>query len=125
MDYQTISKLIMDDVNMRILSATAFESLSARDLAYMFNIPLVSCYRKINELESAGLLLCVDKPLKANGKRVRKYKSQLIKVVLTFERGRLRIALDVSWKKTQTFEASWTTDSDRTFDGVAGGELPR
>ena len=113
MDYQTISKLIMDDVNMRVLSATAFEPLSARDLAYMFNIPLVSCYRKINELESAGLLMCVDKPLKANGKRVRTYKSQLIKVVLTFERGKLRIALDVSWKKTQHFEASWTTKDEQ------------
>ena len=36
-----------------------------------------------------------------NGKRVRKYKSQLIKVALTFERGKLRISLDISWKKTQ------------------------
>ncbi len=125
MDYHTISKLIMDDVNMRILSATAFESLSARDLAYMFDIPLVSCYRKINELESAGLLKCVDKPLKANGKRVRKYKSQLIKVVLTFERGKLRIALDVSWRRTQHFEASWLTEGDKTsFGDVIGGSLP-
>ena len=56
MDYSYIPKLVMDDVNMRILSATAFEALSARELAYMFNIPLVSCYRKIHELESYGLL---------------------------------------------------------------------
>lgn len=126
MDYQTISKLIMDDVNMRVLSATAFEPLSARDLAYMFNIPLVSCYRKINELESAGLLMCVDKPLKANGKRVRKYKSQLIKVVLTFERGKLRIALDVSWKKTQHFEASWTTkDEQNSIESPSFDHLTR
>ncbi len=125
MDYQTISKLIMDDVNMRILSATAFESLSARDLAYMFDIPLVSCYRKINELEASGLLKCVDKPLKANGKRVRKYKSQLIKVVLTFERGKLRIALDVSWRRTQHFEASWIADGEKsTIGDIIGGSIP-
>ena len=125
MDYQTISKLIMDDVNMRILSATAFESLSARDLAYMFDIPLVSCYRKINELEEASLLKCVEKPLKANGKRVRKYKSQLIKVVLTFERGKLRIALDVSWRRTQHFEASWTKGLDTAgLDLPIGGSIP-
>jgi hypothetical protein len=111
-DYSQLPKLIMDDVNMRILSATAFEALSARDLAYMFNIPLVSCYRKINELEGAGLLKCVEKSLRANGKRVRKYRSQLIKVALTFERGKLRISLDVSWKKTQNYEASWTTLTD-------------
>lgn len=111
-EYANLPKLIMDDINMRILSATAFEALSARDLAYMFNIPLVSCYRKINELEGAGLLKCVEKQLRANGKRVRKYRSQLIKVALTFERGKLRISLDVSWKKTQNYEASWTTLND-------------
>lgn len=111
-EYANLPKLIMDDINMRILSATAFEALSARDLAYMFNIPLVSCYRKINELETAGLLKCVEKQLRANGKRVRKYRSQLIKVALTFERGKLRISLDVSWKKTQNYEASWTTLND-------------
>ncbi len=120
MDYAYIPKLVMDDVNMRILSATAFEALSARELAYMFKIPLVSCYRKIHELESHGLLKCVDKPLRPNGKRVRKYQSQLIKVALTFERGKLRIALDISWKKTQRYEASWTTLGDSSpFDRLA------
>ena len=33
--------------------------------------------------------------------------------MLTFERGKLRIALDVSWKKTQHFEASWTTKDEQ------------
>lgn len=108
-DYSQLPRLVMDEVNMRILSATAFEALSARDLAFMFNIPLVSCYRKINELEAFDLIKCVEKPLRPNGKRVRKYKSQLIKVALTFERGKLRISLDVSWKKTQRYEASWTS----------------
>ena len=91
----------------------------------MFDIPLVSCYRKINELEEAGLLKCVEKPLKANGKRVRKYKSQLIKVVLTFERGKLRIALDVSWRRTQHFEASWTKGLETDgLDVPIGGSIP-
>lgn len=109
MDYSQLPQLILDDLNMRILSATAFEALSVRDIAYMFNIPMVSCYRKINELESFGLLECVEKHLRANGKRVKKYKSQLIKVTLSLERGKLHISLDVSWKKNQSYEAQWST----------------
>ena len=114
----------MDPYNLKILVALYNGNRSVRELAYMFDIPLVSCYRKINELEEAGLLKCVDKPLKANGKRVRKYKSQLIKVVLTFERGKLRIALDVSWRRTQHFEASWTKEPPKgSLDGMVGGSI--
>jgi hypothetical protein len=109
MDYSQLPKLIMDDLNMRILGATAFEALSVRDIAYMFDVPLVSCYRKINELESYGLLECVEKQLRTNGKRVRKFKSQLIKVTLSLERGKLNISLDVSWKKNQSYEAQWSS----------------
>ena len=108
MDYSALPRVIMDEKNIRILSATAFRPLSAREIAYMFDIPLVSCYRKMAELESLGLLKCVDRPLTQSGKRVKVYKSQLIRVAVTFEGGKLKITMDVAWKKTQHFEISWT-----------------
>jgi len=107
-DYSALPRVIMDEKNIRILSATAFKPLSAREIAYMFDIPLVSCYRKMAELESLGLLKCVDRPLTQSGKRVKVYKSQLIRVAVTFEGGKLKITMDVAWKKTQHFEVSWT-----------------
>ena len=107
-DYSALPRVIMDEKNIRILSATAFRPLSAREIAYMFDIPLVSCYRKMAELESLGLLKCVDRPLTQSGKRVKVYKSQLIRVSVNFEGGKLKITLDVAWKKTQHFEVSWT-----------------
>jgi hypothetical protein len=107
-DYSALPRVIMDEKNIRILSATAFRPLSAREIAYMFDIPLVSCYRKMAELESLGLLKCVDRPLTQSGKRVKVYKSQLIRVAVTFEGGKLKITMDVAWKKTQHFEISWT-----------------
>ena len=107
-DYSALPRVIMDEKNIRILSATAFKALSAREIAYMFDIPLVSCYRKMAELESLGLLKCVDRPLTQSGKRVKVYKSQLIRVAVTFEGGKLKITMDVAWKKTQHFEVSWT-----------------
>ncbi|HEX9708639.1 MAG TPA: winged helix-turn-helix domain-containing protein [Candidatus Thermoplasmatota archaeon] len=108
MDYSTLPRVIMDEKNIRILSATAFRPLSAREIAYMFNIPLVSCYRKMGELEKLGLIKCVDRPLTQSGKRVKVYKSQLLKVAVTFEGGKLKIVMDVAWRKTQHFEISWS-----------------
>jgi hypothetical protein len=121
MDYSTLPRVIMDEKNIRILSATAFRPLSAREIAYMFNIPLVSCYRKMGELEKLGLIKCVDRPLTQSGKRVKVYKSQLLKVAVTFEGGKLKIVMDVAWKKTQHFEISWSQAAPKDDpEGPAG-----
>jgi hypothetical protein len=122
-DYSALPRVIMDEKNIRILSATAFKPLSAREIAYMFDIPLVSCYRKMAELESLGLLKCVDRPLTQSGKRVKVYKSQLIRVAVTFEGGKLKITMDVAWKKTQHFEVSWT-QSTGTLTSAGEPETP-
>ncbi len=124
LDYSALPRVIMDEKNIRILSATAFRPLSAREIAYMFDIPLVSCYRKMAELESLGLLKCVDRPLTQSGKRVKVYKSQLIRVSVNFEGGKLKITLDVAWKKTQHFEVSWTQPAARPPADAAGPESP-
>lgn len=123
-DYSALPRVIMDEKNIRILSATAFRPLSAREIAYMFDIPLVSCYRKMAELESLGLLKCVDRPLTQSGKRVKVYKSQLIRVSVNFEGGKLKITLDVAWKKTQHFEVSWTQPAGRPPADAGGPADP-
>lgn len=123
-DYSALPRVIMDEKNIRILSATAFRPLSAREIAYMFDIPLVSCYRKMAELESLGLLKCVDRPLTQSGKRVKVYKSQLIRVSVNFEGGKLKITLDVAWKKTQHFEVSWTQPAGRPSAEASRPEDP-
>lgn len=123
MDFATLPRVIMDEKNIRILSATAFRPLSAREIAYMFNIPLVSCYRKMGELEKLGLIKCVDRPLTQSGKRVKVYKSQLLKVAVTFEGGKLKIVMDVAWKKTQHFEISWSQAAPKD-DPSKGPESP-
>jgi hypothetical protein len=125
MDYSTLPRIIMDEKNIRILSATAFRPLSAREIAYMFNIPLVSCYRKMAELERLGLIKCVARPLTQSGKRVKVYKSQLLKVAVTFEGGKLKIVMDVAWKKTQHFEISWSQQGPKNdLGGGAGATGP-
>ena len=85
-----LPKILMDEYNIRILSATTFQARSARELSYMFGIPLASCYRKINELEKAGFLKAESRELTREGKRYNTYKSQVGSINIFFEN--LRIA---------------------------------
>jgi len=40
MENLTLPKLLMDEYNLKILSATTFKPRSARELSYIFGIPL-------------------------------------------------------------------------------------
>jgi len=57
-----IAQLLTDEYNLKILSGTADKSMSVRDMAFSYFIPLATCYRKVAELESAGLLRSVRFP---------------------------------------------------------------
>ena len=45
-----MAQLLMDQYNLKILSSTTRKALSVRDMAFMYFIPLATCYRKVREL---------------------------------------------------------------------------
>jgi hypothetical protein len=71
-----LPKILMDEYNIRILSATTFQARSARELSYMFGIPLAW-----------------------EGKRYNTYKSQVGSINIFFENGKLRMRLQLAWQK--------------------------
>jgi DNA-binding Lrp family transcriptional regulator len=109
MDNLTLPKLLMDEYNLKILSATTFKPRSARELSYIFGIPLASCYRKIKELEDQGLIKAVSRELTREGKRYSKYQSQVGSIKIAFEQGRLKMQLHLAWR--QPIEIEETPES--------------
>ncbi|HKZ59159.1 MAG TPA: helix-turn-helix domain-containing protein [Candidatus Thermoplasmatota archaeon] len=109
MENLTLPKLLMDEYNLKILSATTFKPRSARELSYIFGIPLASCYRKIKELEDEGLIKAVSRELTREGKRYSKYQSQVGSVRIAFEGGRLKMQLNLAWR--QPIEIEETPES--------------
>lgn len=95
MDDLDIAQILMDEYNMKILAATSHKPKGARELAFLFDIPMASCYRKIKELLGAGLLSIESTELSADGKRYSVYKSQIDTVTLVYERGQLRMKVDM------------------------------
>ncbi len=109
MNSLTIPRLLTDKYNLRILSATFYEPKHAQELSLLLNIPIASCYRKVRELEETGLLKCVDRILTREGRRIKLYRSQINKINIFFEKGQLRIKLDLAYKENMEFVENWET----------------
>ena len=107
MDALNASKLLTDEYVMKILAATFKEPKSAQELSLRFKIPIAVCYRKIHELEAVGLLECVDRVLTREGKRVRLYQSQVINAYMFFQKGKLRVKLELSSFPTREIDTTW------------------
>lgn len=101
------SKMLADEYIMKILAASFKFPKSAQELSMKFSIPIAVCYRKIRDLESIGLLECVDKVLTQDGRRVKLYRSQLKGAYLFFERGKLRVRLDLTNVPKIDFDETW------------------
>ncbi|UCE81042.1 MAG: helix-turn-helix transcriptional regulator [Methanobacteriota archaeon] len=91
-----IAQILTDQYNMNILAATSYKARSARELAFMFDIPLASCYRKLRELSAANLVEQDGSELTADGKRYKVYRSRIGSVTLIYEKGMLHLKLDLN-----------------------------
>lgn len=94
----TIAQILTDEYNMNILAATSHKARSARELAFMFDIPLASCYRKLRELSSAGLIEHEGSELTADGKRYKVYRSRIGSVTMVYEKGTLHMKVDMNYR---------------------------
>jgi len=74
----------------------------------MLGIPIASCYRKIKELEKAELIKSVSKSLTNFGKWVENYKSQINSVMISFQKNKLSVRIDLAWKPLQEIEETLT-----------------
>ena len=92
--------------NTDILTA-AGEAKSAQDLSEELEVPIATCYRRINELEEADLLELHDRPLSDEHRRVKVYRRKVDGVDVDFrdgltieieERSAVKNRLDDVWR---------------------------
>ncbi len=105
-DKYAIGVVLMDEYNLKILAATALKPMSVREIAYKFDIPLASAYRKIKELESFGLIKVEETKLTKDGKRYKLYRSQVENFEVSYHRDMLKIKLHIKWKEPEIIEKS-------------------
>jgi len=107
MDLLRVSQLLTDEYSMKILVATVRIPRSAQDIAQRFGIPIAACYRRIKDLESAGLIVCQERRLSQQGKRVSYYISMLKNADMSYEDGKLRVRFQLKTGGADRYGTDW------------------
>lgn len=89
-----ISRLLADGYSQRILSYTYKKPMSAQKLSKIGRIPIAACYRRIHDLETAGLISIADEKEIYKGRKVKLYRCRLKSASLKFSRGKFKISYD-------------------------------
>lgn len=105
-----IIEVLGNKYNAEILSA-ASEPKSAQELSDELNVPIATCYRRINELTDADLLELHDRPLSDEHRRIKVYRRNVEAVHLTFENG-LGVELEERSEVKNKLDAVWRTISE-------------
>ncbi|WP_311171107.1 ArsR/SmtB family transcription factor [Halobellus ordinarius] len=82
-----------NEYNPDILRA-ADEPHSAQEFSEMLDIPIATCYRRIEELTGAGLLELHDRVLSDEHRRTNVYRRDIDEVVISFEGNDLNIKVE-------------------------------
>ncbi|MEM2933317.1 MAG: winged helix-turn-helix domain-containing protein [Methanocellales archaeon] len=106
-DALEIMKLLADEYNIKILSASLKSPKSAQELSIDLNIPVASCYRKVRDLENANLLEVADSVLTPDGKRIKLYRSNVTRFYVTFEGEQLRVEINIRKAASEKIIKMW------------------
>ncbi len=97
---------LIDEYTLKILAATSLRPVSARDIAYKFNISLSSVYRIIKELENFGLVEVAGTELTRDGKRYNLYLSQVENIEIFIHKDKIKIKFHVRWHEPLEIESN-------------------
>jgi predicted transcriptional regulator len=98
---------LTDEYSVKILVATLRCPQSAQDISNNYGIPIAACYRRIKELEKAGLIECCERRLSRQGKRVSYYLSILKNAYVFFETGKLRVRFQLKTGGADRYGDGW------------------
>ncbi len=86
---------LADDYSLKILAATREEGKTVRELSRELDIPIATCYRRVEELVEASLLRVKEKKLTQDGKRATVVKANVSNVELSFSFDDQSISLEI------------------------------
>ena len=112
-----VSKLLADDYSQKILAFTYESPMSAQRLSKVCRIPIAACYRRIHELEQAGLVTIDREKEVYKGRKVRLYKCRLKSASIKFNNGRFVMRYD-TWPDNGESEEDSASDAPASIAGT-------
>lgn len=102
-----VLRVLGNEYNAEILEATD-EPHSAQELSDTLDVPIATCYRRIDELTEAELLELYDRPLSDEHRRINVYRRNVDEIRVEFdeqecsvtvqERSEIKNKLDDVWR---------------------------
>lgn len=83
--------MLGDEYSTEILAATD-DPKSARELSNQLEVPIATCYRRIEDLVEAGLLTEVGRELSDRGRRTSVYRRTVDDLTVSFENGEVTLS---------------------------------
>ncbi|MBB6647696.1 ArsR/SmtB family transcription factor [Halobellus ruber] len=100
-----------NEYNPDILRA-ADEAYSAQEFSDMLDIPIATCYRRIEELTEAGLLELHDRVLSDEHRRTNVYRREVDEVVIRFDGNELNVQVTERPEVKNKLDDVWRTISN-------------
>lgn len=94
-----------------ILGATD-EAASAQDLSEELDVPIATCYRRIEELSESGLLELEDSVLSEEHRRVDVYRRRVDEVRVGFDSDGLSVSIEERSQVKNKLDDAWRALSD-------------
>lgn len=83
--------MLGDEYSTEILAATD-DPKSARELSNQLEVPIATCYRRVEALVNAGLLTEVARELSDRGRRTSVYRRTVDDLTVSFENGEVTVS---------------------------------
>ncbi|MDX1746193.1 MAG: helix-turn-helix domain-containing protein [Halobacteriales archaeon] len=107
-----VLRVLGNEYNPEILEA-AYEPRSAQDLSEALDVPIATCYRRIEELTEADLLELHDRPLSDQHRRVNVYRRRVDEVNVRFEDDVCRVDVAERSEVKNKLDDVWRSLSQR------------
>jgi DNA-binding Lrp family transcriptional regulator len=111
MDGIEMLRVLGNEYNPQILSF-AHEPRSAQELSDELDVPIATCYRRIEELTDANLLEHHDRVLSDERRRVNVYRRNIEEVVVNFSDGGVSVDIEERRQVTNRLDEAWRTLSE-------------
>ena len=119
MEEKTIdaTQLLMDQDIEKILISTYQGAKSALEISEMYGIPTATCFRKIKQLRSMGLLEVEKSVYTSNNKKVDYYSANLENAYVFYDSGKMKVRFKVVLQMANDFRRRYEQFSDKPSIG--------
>lgn len=106
-----VLQVLGNEYNAEILEATD-EPHSAQELSETLDVPIATCYRRIDELTEAELLELYDRPLSDEHRRINVYRRNVDEIRVEFEDEECQVTVQERSEIKNKLDDVWRTLSE-------------